>query len=75
MGFIYGIKHTYSRISAENPFPYILAWAAVCTYNFSFPCKVVTWAAHEIRLSFSRNDLCLNIQRESLQTLWEGKTQ
>ena len=32
MGFIYGIKYKYSRKTAENLFPYILAQAAVCVF-------------------------------------------
>ena len=31
MGFIHGIKNKLSRKSAENLFPYILAWTAVWT--------------------------------------------
>ena len=35
MGFIYGIKYKYSRKSAENLFPYILAQAQVCNIGFA----------------------------------------
>ena len=33
MGFIYGIKYKYSRKSAGNRFPYILAQAAVWKFG------------------------------------------
>ena len=45
MGFIYGIKYTYSRKSAENLFPYSHEWELLAKFPFTFRGYVILQAA------------------------------